>query len=158
MLDLASHIYLKRLIAESVVTTSPTAFVIDRLSGNVYEGIAVGMHIGAGGITFTGTNYIALKFEDCDDNSSWLPVTSANSVTLGANSGSSNFGQSPDANGFVRLINAVKASADTDPFKVGYIGNRRYLRVTIVLGGTHATGTLVGAWAVLGRSQYLPAA
>ena len=161
MRDLGSYLTVKRLIAEAVVTTSPTAVTIDRgnTNSNLYEGITLAFYAGAGGITFTGVNYIALKLEESDDNSTFTAVTAAGSVVLGlGNLTGVNFGQAPDSNGFVRLINAAKAGADTDPFKVSYVGNKRYLRVTIVFGGTHGTGTNVSLWAALGFPQQLPTA
>lgn len=163
MRDLKSHVTVKRLIAEASVTTSPTAVVIDRGStnSNLYEGIVLAMHVGAGGITFTGANLIALKLEDSDDNVTFANVTAASSVVrspVTAAAGGSTFGQDPDSNGYVRLINAAHASADTDPFTCAYVGNKRYLRVTIVFGGTHGSGTLVGLYGVLGFPSQIPAA
>jgi hypothetical protein len=167
MRDIGAYLTLKRLIAEQTLTASPSAVVIDRGATNNQrsESVAFGMFVGAGGITFSAANYIALKLEDSDDNVTFANVLAppvagqgGGGVVLGVNSGASNFGQSPDANGFVRLINAAKAAADADPFKVSYVGSKRYVRSTIVFGGTHATGTLVGLWAVLGYPDILPAA
>ncbi|MDJ0449238.1 hypothetical protein [Methylocystis sp. JR02] len=161
MRDLASYLTLKRLIGEATLTASPAAVVIDRgnINNNLYEGIALGFYVGAGGIVFDAANYIGLKLEDCDDNASWAAVTAASSIVLGAgNPAGSNFAQVPDANGFVRLINAAKAGADVDPFKVAYVGTKRYLKSTIVFGGAHGTGTLVGLVGALGFPRLLPAA
>lgn len=163
MRDLKSYVTVKRLIAEQTLTSSPSAVVIDRGStnSNLYEGIVLAMHVGAGGITFSGTNNIALKLEESDDNSTWANVTAASSVIrspVTAAAGAPTFGQDPDANGYVRLINAAHASADTDPFTCAYVGNKRYLRVTIAFNGTHGTGTLVGLYGVLGYPSNLPAA
>jgi hypothetical protein len=161
MRDFGANFTGKRLIAEAVVTTSPTAVVIDRSSTNsrLFEGISLLMHVGAGGITFDATNYLALKLEDSDDNSTYA-VVGAGDTVLGASATAAApwFGKAPDANGFVRLINAAHASADADPFKVSYVGDKRYLRVTIVMGGTHSTGTLVGLYGVLGFPHRLPSA
>jgi hypothetical protein len=159
MRNLSSTIKPKRLIAETTATSSPTAVVIDRGSTNsrIWEALMLAMHVGAGGITFSGTNYLALKLEDSDDNSTYAAVTSASAIVFGAeNPAGTNFAQAPDANGFVRLINAAHASADSDPFRVDYVGGKRYLRVTVVFGGTHSTGTLVGLWAVLGYPNIAP--
>ena len=161
MRDLKSHVTVKRLIAEATVTTSPTAVVIDRgsVNSNLYEGMVFAMHVGAGGITFTGTNLIALKLEDSDDGTTYANVTTAASVVRSsATAGTTQFGQDPDSNGYVRLINAAKAAADTDPFTIADVGNKRYVRATIFFGGTHGTGTLVGLYAVLGFPSQIPAA
>jgi hypothetical protein len=167
MRNMGAYITPKRLIAEATVTASPTAVVIDRsnTNNNKYDAIELAMHVGAGGITFTGVNFIALKLEDSDDGSTYANVvmpTNGNSPVVRslvtAAAGAPTFGQDPDSNGYVRLINAAKAAADTDPFGCSYIGDKRYLRVTIVMGGTHSTGTLVGLYAVLGFPLLLPAA
>jgi hypothetical protein len=161
MRNLSSVIKPKRLIAEATLTSSPSAVVIDRASSNnrIWEALQLAFHVGAGGITFTGANFIALKIEDSDDGSTYANLTNAASIVFGSeNPSGANFAQAPDANGYVRLINAAKASADADPFRVDYIGSKRYLRVTPVFGGIHATGTLVGLWANLGFPNIMPVA
>jgi hypothetical protein len=159
MRNLSSIIKPKRLIAEATLTATPTAVVIDRANTNsrVWEAIQLAFHVGAGGITFNATNYLALKLEDSDNNSTYANVTNAAAVVFGAeNPAGTNFAQAPDSNGFVRLINAAHASADSDPFRVDYVGSKQYVRASIVFGGTHATGTLVGLWAVLGYPNIAP--
>lgn len=158
MRDLGSYITVKRLVPEATNTTSPAAVVIDRatVNANLYEGIALAMYAGAGGITFTGTNFLALKLEDSDDGVTYANV-SAGSTLPGANAAASG-GQAPDQNGYVRLLTSAKGSADGDPFKISYVGNRRFVRATIVYGGTHASGTLAGLWGVLGFGANLPVA
>lgn len=158
MRDLGSYITVKRLIPEATNTTSPAAVVIDRatVNANVFDGMTFAMYAGAGGITFTATNFLALKLEDSDDGVTYGNVI-AGSALLGANAATPG-GQAPDPNGYVRLLTSAKGSADTDPFKVSYVGNKRYIRATIVYGGTHATGTTVGLWGVLGFGANLPSA
>jgi hypothetical protein len=159
MRNLSSIIKPKRLIAEATLTATPSAVVIDRGNTNsrVWEALMLAFHVGAGGITFDATNYLALKLEDSDDGATYANVTNANSVVFGAeNKAGTAFAQAPDSNGFVRLINAAKASADSDPFRVDYVGAKRYLRVTPVFGGTHGTGTLIGLWAILGYPNNAP--
>lgn len=163
MRDIANSITIKRLVPEATVTSSPTAVVIDRMgNSNIFESLALGMHVGAGGITFSGTNFIALKLEDSDDGSTYTACVDSTTnppVQFGAsNPVGTNFAQAPDSNGYARFINAAKAAADTDPFKVGYLGNKRYVRATIVFGGTHGSGTLVSLWGVLGDPKSFPAA
>jgi hypothetical protein len=167
MRNMGAYITPKRLIAEATLTATPTAVVIDRsnTNNNKYDAIELAFFAGAGGITFSGTNFLALKLEDSDDGSTYANVvmpTNGNSPVVRslvtAAAGAPTFGQDPDSNGYVRLINAAKAAADTDPFGVSYIGDKRYLRASIVFGGTHGTGTLVGLYAVLGFPLLLPAA
>lgn len=161
MRDIGSYITVKRLLAEATLTASSSAVVINRGTANSQrsEAITFAMHVGAGGITFSGSNYIALKLEDSDDGSTYAVLNSASQIVLGRNSDATQFGgQAPDSDGFVRLIGAAHASADVDPFKVSYVGNKAYVRATIVFGGTHGAGTLVGLYAVLGHPDILPAA
>ncbi|TDX61934.1 hypothetical protein EDE12_11235 [Methylosinus sp. sav-2] len=158
MRNLSSIIKPKRLVAEATLTSSASAVVIDRGNTNsrIWEAIQLAFHVGAGGITFSGTNYLALKLRESDDNSTFN-VVGANTILFGAeNPAGTAFAQVPDTNGFVRLINAAKAAADTDPFRVDYVGSKRYLEATITFGGTHGAGTLVGLWAVLGYPNIMP--
>lgn len=155
---------IRRLIPEAVQTTSPAAVVIDRASGGTvkFGSITLAFFVGAGGITFNATNFIALKLEESDDNSAWNVVGAAGNPAVIfniANQPGVAFAQAPDSNGYVRLINAAKASADADPqWTIGYVGNKRYIRATIVFGGTHGTGTNVALWGVYGHPDILPAA
>ncbi len=168
MRDIGSYITLKRLVAEAVLTASATPIVIDRGTTNNQrsEAITFGFFVGAGGIVFTGVNFIALKLEESDDNVTYNNLTAApvspgggGAIVLGRNSDPTQFGgQQPDANSYVRLITAAHATADVDPFKVSYVGNKRYVRATVTFGGAHVTGTLVGLWGVLGWPDILPAA
>lgn len=161
MRNLSSIIKPKRLVAEATLTSSASAVVIDRGNTNsrIWEAIQLAFHVGAGGITFSSTNYLALKLRDSDDGTNYAAVTNPAAILFGAeNPIGTAFAQAPDANGFVRLINAAHASADADPFRVDYVGSKRYLETTIVFGGTHGTGTLVGLWAVLGYPNLMPVA
>ena len=167
MRDIGSYITVKRLVAEAILTASASAVVTDRGSNNNQrsEALTYAFHVGAGGITFTGTNFIALKLEESDDNVTYNVVAGApvagqggGAILLGKNADATQLGgQQPDVNGYVRLIAVAHATADVDPFKVSYVGNKRYVRATIVFGGTHGTGTLVGLYGILGFPDILPA-
>ena len=168
MRNMGAYITPKRLIAEATLTATPTAVVIDRsnTNNNKYDAVEFAFHAGAGGITFSNTNFLALKLEDSDDGSTYanviMPTNGGNSPVIRslvtAAAGAPTFGQDPDSNGYVRFINAAKAAADTDPFGCSYVGDKRYIRASIVFGGTHGTGTLVGLYAILGFPLLLPAA
>lgn len=130
----------------AVSTTTPTVTVFDRLGS---RSLAIIVQVGAGGITFTGTNKLEIIVEDSDDGSTFAAVTTGN---LRNSTGAS---QTVAAGGIVESYVAAKAAASTNEY--GYIGGRRYVRVTPTFGGTHATGTLTGVTFVAGELTYAPA-
>ncbi len=146
MRDLASN--LARLVAvfPAVLTASPTPTVIDRRG---FRSLAIIIQTGAGGITFTGTNKLENIIEHSDDNSTFTAVAAADLLT--------GQGTNPTvaAGGIVESYVAAKAAASTNEY--GYIGSKRFVRVTPTFGGTHATGTVVGVLALLGHPLLSPA-
>jgi hypothetical protein len=137
MRDLVSDLAPALLFAPAVMTADPTPLIID-LAG--YEGAAILLAIGAGGITFTGTNKIEfiLKHGDLADGTDQAPVTNADHV----------IGATLAAGGIFRSLTAAKAAADVT--KLGYKGPKRYISVLPDFGGTHATGTAIAGIAALG--------
>lgn len=93
------------------------------------------LHIGVGGITFTGTNKIEFVLTHSDDD-----VQGVTGVT----------------NGIVKALKTAHAAAAVT--KIGYIGYRRYLKVLADFSGTHGTGTPIAVAAILGRPHSAPVA
>ncbi len=146
MRDLASNLARTVAVFPAVLTASPTPNVIDRRG---YRSLAIIIQTGAGGITFSGTNKIEHVIEHSDDNSNWAAVTGAELLTGG--------GTNPTvaSGGIVESYVAAKAAASTNEY--GYIGSKRYVRVTPTFGGTHSTGTVVGVLGLLGDPLLSPA-
>src|SRR5689334_12410820 len=97
MRDLRANVKGVSGIVPVVATSTQTGATVD-LSG--FFGVAVYVQVGAGGITFTGTNRIDLQIQESDDGSTWTaPVQ--NDV----------LGQTVDASGIFKSYVAAKAAA-----------------------------------------------
>jgi len=148
MRDLFSDLKATPCFTAAVATqaANPTAIAIDR---DGFESVVFEFTTGAGGITFTGTNKIEWTLTHCDTvDGSYVAVPEAD-VQL-------QDGESYASGGIVRSI--VSAHAAQTVRKVGYIGNKRFTKFAPVFGGTHATGTLVAATALLGHAHSKPVA
>lgn len=142
MRDLYNSVSLLAVVAAATLTATPTPTVIDRQG---FESLVIEVGVGIGGITFTGTNKLEIVVEHSDDGTTYEAVTvddlqGVESVTSGV----------------VKAWTAAKAAASLD--KIGYVGGRRYVKVTPTFGGTHATGTPVAVTALLGSPHILPVA
>ena len=62
----------------------------------------------------------------------------------------------PDSNGTVRSLQAAHAAQSITA--ISYVGNKRYMRALATFGGTHATGTVLGATVIKAYPSILPAA
>ena len=145
MRDLASNIRVVAAVAAAILTTTPTPTVIDRRG---FRSLAFVLSTGIGGITFTSTNKLEWIVEHSDDNSNWTAVVAADLLTgQGAN-------PTVAAGGIVEAYVAAKNAASTNEY--GYIGSKRYVRLTPTLGGTHATGTALAGLGILGDPLLSP--
>lgn len=144
MRDMASNIAVRNVVTPIIATTTPTVLSVDRQG---FDSVTFAVHLGAGGITFTGTNKLEIILEHSDDNSAWSAVTNPKDV-VGRTS--------TITSGIVASYTAAKAAASVDEY--GYIGGKRYVRVTPTYGGTHATGTATAVTAILGHPASAPAA
>lgn len=161
--DLRSKLYSVIGLVPTVETTDTTVTALDLQAANNinYKGLTLEAYIGAGGITFDGTNYLQLQITHSDDNSTYVAVT-ADDVILDYTSGLT----LPDASGTVKSLKAAHATAEN--FLVGYRGKKRYVKALFHFAGTHATGTAVGLnwllsspmsapiWTVAPASQTIP--
>ena len=124
------------LIAPAIYTADTTPVSVDCAG---YDGATVCLVIGAGGITFSGTNKIEFVLEHSEDNSTWANVTTADMIGVTIASG-----------GIIRALVAAKAAADVVLYR--YKGPRQYLRLTADFSGTHGTGTGISAALIRGNS------
>lgn len=125
----------------AVATADVTPITIDRAG---FESVTFHAYVGVGGITFDATNKLALKMEHSDDGSTWSNVALAD--VLGA---------AAVTDGVVKDWTAAKAAASVHSF--GYIGGKRYSRLTPDFSGTHGTGTAVACVVVKGHPEISPA-
>lgn len=85
-----------------------------------------------------------VKLEASEDGTNWSPVADAKAA---------NGGPVTAGGVFATVDAAAKAQRE---YRIGYVGNARYSRVTLALTGTHAAGTPVSALAVLARAHVKP--
>lgn len=142
MRDYASNVSVKTLIDPSTLSADNTPAAVDLRDSN---SCAILLAIGAGGITFTGTNKVEFVLTHSDDNSTYTNVADADVQ-----------GVTGVTNGIVKALTAAHAAATNT--RIGYVGNRRYLKLLADFSGTHGTGTPVAAFALLGDLSSRPAA
>lgn len=144
MRDLASNIKAVVAVPIAVYSTDQNGIAVDRLG---FESVTFLLNIGVGGITFTGTNKIEFVATESDDGSNWTAVAGDDLILDGL---------APTAvtAGIVRALTAAHPAATVQ--RVGYIGSKRYARVSPDFSGTHGTGTPIGIAAVLGHPHSAP--
>lgn len=142
MRDLVSRLAETQVVGPAVLTADNTPAALD-LAG--FNSAAILISVGAGGITFTTTNKIEFVVTHSDDDSTYTNVTDADVQ-----------GVTGVTNGIVRSLTAAKAAADTAPTEIGYVGNKRYLKVLADFSGTHATGTPISVVLVKGNGAVKP--
>lgn len=141
MRDQHHDLSLRSALAPAVYSANQAGTVIDRRD---FQSLTFVIQTGVGGITFTTTNKITYVLEDSDDGSNFEAV--AADAVLGAN----------PVSGVIRAITAAHAAPSVT--QCGYIGDKRYVRLTAQFGGTHATGTAISATAALGNPRQRPVA
>jgi hypothetical protein len=111
-----------------------------------FSGCMVVAHIGAPGDTLSGSVKIEMELEHSDDNSTFVDCADADLSTAVTGTNTGTFAVI-DANG--------EAS---QAYKVGYKGNKRYVRVVYNITGTHTTGTAGSALIIPGKPKAAPVA
>lgn len=114
MRDLYNNIGLTVAIPAAVYTADNTPAAID-LKG--FEAAVVTLSIGVGGITFSTTNKIEFVLTHSDDDATYTAVQAAD-VQGPASVGTG---------GIVLSLTAAQAAATVA--KIGYIGNKRFLKL-----------------------------
>jgi hypothetical protein len=138
------HSSYKAVVAIGAATLSAdnTPAAID-LQG--YKSCELILAIGAGGITFSGTNKIEFVVTQSDDDSTYAAVAQGDII-----------GATVATGGIVKSLIAAHASAAV--YRLGYVGNARYLKVLADFSGTHGTGTPIVCTAILGHPESGPVA
>jgi hypothetical protein len=129
------------LVPPAVYSANPIPIVVD-LQG--FNAACIEFLVGAGGITFDATNRIEFAGSHSDDG-----VTYANLAVDDVQ------GPTIVTNGIINSL--VAAHIVPSVSKVGYIGNKRFLKVQPNFFGTRAAGTLFSVVALLGAPSYAPA-
>jgi len=140
MRDIVHNIGLVNAIDPAVYAADNSPVAIDLLG---FESAAIALHIGAGGITFNGTNKVEFVLSHSDDDVTYAPVVTDDVQGVDSVTG-----------GIIKALKTAHAAADVT--KVGYIGNRRYLKLLADFSGTHGTGTPIAAIVIKGNARARP--
>lgn len=133
MRDNRSHLGFQSMLAPAELDADAISAAID-LAG--FDAATIEIHVGAGGITFTSTDKIEFELTHSDASGSGFVAVEAADVIMPA-------GQSLGDGGIVKSLVAAHAAASIT--KIGYIGNKRYLKLNANFGGTHAAATGISA-------------
>lgn len=142
MQDIHSVLAAALAIEPALLAADNTPPAIDLLGYNAAE---IVIAVGAGGITFSGTNKIEFKLTHSDDDVTYTAVEQKDmlGVTVGAG-------------GIVKAL--IAAHATPAVYRAGYKGNRRYLKLLADFSGTHGTGTVLSAVVLKGHGFNKPEA
>ncbi len=141
MRDLHRNIKTVQTLDPATTTAARTGAPVDRQGFEAVEHVVL---FGASGDTLSGTLKTDVKLEASEDGANWSPVTDAKAVSGGPVSA---------AGIFATVDAAAKAQKE---YRIGYVGNARYSRVSLALTGTHSNGTPVSALAILSRAAVKP--
>lgn len=149
--DINSTMKWALVTAPAVITATPEAPPEVALAG--YNGHDFAVFVGGGGITFTTTNKIGIKVEHkLPGASAYTACTADDLVDVLGHTIASDW---VITNGVIKEIVAAHATPALYPF--GYVGPGTHVKITTVLGGTHATGTLIGILGHYGHPDDSPA-
>jgi hypothetical protein len=101
--------------------------------------------VGVSGDTLSGSLHIQLELEHSDDNTNFSDCADADlsAAVTGSNTGT-----------FAKIDDAAE---DDAVYKVGYLGNKQYVRVVYNVTGTHTNGTPAAVVAIQGDAEVEPA-
>ena len=137
MKDLSNNISPAVSLAAATRTAAANGTGVD-LQG--YESATVLVDVGAEGDTLSSSVYFEVSLEESDDDSTYTDVAQAGIVDGTISSGGI----------FLKLDGTANGNPDSAGgiFRVGYVGNSRYIRVVLAKTGTHSNGTPLGAMVV----------
>lgn len=142
MKDMHSGLTVVSAIGAATLAADNTPAAIDLQGFNAAEII---LAIGAGGITFSGSNKIEFVLTESNDDSTYTAV--ADDDVLGA---------TVATGGIIKALVAAHATASV--YRFGYVGNKRYLKLLADFSGTHGTGTPIAAMVIKGEPFDAPQA
>ena len=135
MRDLHNNISVVAAITPEVLDADKESSALD-LQG--YEAAELAIHVGVGGITFSGTNKVEFVLTHSDDDSTYSEVEASDVE-----------GVDSVTDGIIHSLTAEHAAGNI--ITLGYIGGKRYLKLKADFSGTHGTGTPMSAVLVKGR-------
>jgi hypothetical protein len=141
MKDLHHNIKTVQTLDPAVTTAARVGAPVDRRGFESVEHIVL---FGASGDALSGSLKTDVKLEASEDGSNWVAVIDADDINGGPISTA----------GIFATVNSL--SVDQMAYRIGYVGNARYSRVSLVLTGTHTNGTPVSAIAILGAANVKP--
>lgn len=101
------------------------------------------------GDTLNSTNKFSLKLEHADDSAT--PGTAGDYANVAA---ADVLGGDTPASGVVKTVDA---EADCDQiYKIGYVGGKRHIKLTLAAAGTIANGTIMSVTVLKGHGQDVP--
>lgn len=139
--DIYSNLSVVPAIEAEVLDSDENGATIDTRG---YDSLMFAVNVGESGDTLSGSVHIQLEVEESDDNSSWTDVDDSDltNVVDGSNDGT-----------FAKIV----LNGDQAVYLVGYMGNKRYVRLVANFTGTHTNGCPIAAEAILGHAHLLPA-
>ncbi|QDM14584.1 hypothetical protein [Tardiphaga sp. vice278] len=140
MRDLASNLKVVQVLGPDSLSADNTPIAIDR---GGFETAMLTIGVGVGGITFTNTNKIEFVLTHSDDDVTYVAVTDDDVQGVTGTTG-----------GIVKSLKTAHAAADI--IKIGYVGDRRFLKLLADFGGTHGSPTPISVAAVLGNPRLTP--
>jgi hypothetical protein len=133
----------------AVVAFGPVSLSADNTPAAIdlqgYNGCEILIGVGIGGITFDTSNKVEFKLTHSDDNSTYDAVEQDDVLGVTVGSG-----------GIVKSLIAAHAAAAV--YRVGYVGNRRYLKVLADFTGTHGAATPLSVVVLKGEGYNQPEA
>lgn len=139
MRDLANHLTFKRAISPQAARTDNTAIVSQVVDLAGFDKMCFAINIGANTDT-NATFAVLVEHGDAANLSDAAPVP--DSQLTGTEAGAS----------------FTAADDDNSTRKIGYVGPKRYVRLTITPSGNDSGNIFVTALAVLTGARYWPAA
>ncbi|MDE1173859.1 MAG: hypothetical protein PW790_09340 [Parvibaculaceae bacterium] len=143
MRDLHNNIKLASSLIPAVTLAARAGAPVDRRG---FQSVDYLVLVGTNGNALSASVKLELKIETSEDGTNWTPVTDSRLVQ----------GASVTAVGIFLSLDAAAKTAQE--YRLGLLGNDRYSRVSIVVTGTHATGTPIGVVALLSHASVKPAA
>ena len=146
MRDLHNNLVPTRAIQVQTITSSAlTSGNLDLAGFNAAELLVDFGDIDEMGASPQGSAQVAIKLEHAEDDGTGAPGSYANVTLLDV------IGVGTVTSGVVSTV-----TTDTAPVRVGYVGGKRFLRVTLTPTGL-TNGGPIGAWLLAGRPRHAPA-